>query len=379
MNLSNLVGASTLTSNQSNQYQSDPTTTDDEQFKRLLQINEKSQVEKGDERLSETKKNKQSSINDDVLYVNDMAMLINAISVATVNQPDFQVNSSSELPLTLLNQEQLVVDTIIDEEDLLLNQPEDDGFVNDQLTDNLLSNSSKTLVDRRQGKPKILEQKKPSGTTKALSNNMMSSNQISNAANQPNLNQTFKVNDISLNQWQSDSTTNHHLLQSAIANNTTSIQSVVTNSPVIISLPVAVDQPQWQESLAQQIILFKRHNIEQAEIRLNPEELGSLQIKLSMHDGKMQLHMAAAVGVVKGILESALPYLRTSLAEQGIELQQTEVTDFTTMMENDQSSQFQQQFSASHQDTVNILSNNEVLLDPTLPKPNNQEGLSVFA
>ena len=379
MNLSNLVGASTLTSNQSNQYQSDPTTTDDEQFKRLLQINEKIQVEKGDERLSETKKNKQSSINDDVLYVNDMAMLINAISVATVNQPDFQVNSSSELPLTLLNQEQLVVDTIIDEEDLLLNQPEDDDFVNDQLTDNLLSNSSKTLVDRRQGKPKILEQKKPSGTTKALSNNMMSSNQISNAANQPNLNQTFKVNDISLNQWQSDSTTNHHLLQSAIANNTTSIQSVVANSPVIISLPVAVDQPQWQESLAQQIILFKRHNIEQAEIRLNPEELGSLQIKLSMHDGKMQLHMAAAVGVVKGILESALPYLRTSLAEQGIELQQTEVTDFTTMMENDQSSQFQQQFSASHQDTVNILSDNEVLLDPTLPKPNNQEGLSVFA
>ena len=378
MNLSNLVGASTLTSNQSNQYQSDPTTTDGEQFKRLLQINEKSQVEKVDERLSETKKNKQSSINDDVLYVNDMAMLINAISVATVNQPDFQVNSSSELPLTLLNQEQLVVDTIIDEEDLLLNQPEDDDFVNDQLTDNLLSNSSKTLVDRRQVKPKILEQKKPSGTTKALSNNMISSNQISNATNQPNLNQTFKLNDISLNQWQSDSTTNHHLLQSAIANNTTSIQSVVANSP-IISLPVAVDQPQWQESLAQQIILFKRHNIEQAGIRLHPEELGSLQIKLSMHDGKMQLHMAAAVGVVKGILESALPYLRTSLAEQGIELQQTEVTDFTTMMENDQSSQFQQQFSASHQDTVNILSDNEVLLDPTLPKPNNQEGLSVFA
>lgn len=378
MNLSNLVGASTLTSNQSNQYQSDPTTTDGEQFKRLLQINEKSQVEKVDERLSETKKNKQSSINDDVLYVNDMAMLINAISVATVNQPDFQVNSSSELPLTLLNQEQLVVDTIIDEEDPLLNQPEDGDFVNDQLTDNLLSNSSKTLVDRRQVKPKILEQKKPSGTTKALSNNMISSNQISNATNQPNLNQTFKLNDISLNQWQSDSTTNHHLLQSAIANNTTSIQSVVANSP-IISLPVAVDQPQWQESLAQQIILFKRHNIEQAEIRLHPEELGSLQIKLSMHDGKMQLHMAAAVGVVKGILESALPYLRTSLAEQGIELQQTEVTDFTTMMENDQSSQFQQQFSASHQDTVNILSDNEVLLDPTLPKPNNQEGLSVFA
>lgn len=375
MNLSNLVGASTLTSNQSNQYQSDPTTTDVEQFKRLLQINEKSQGEKVDERLSETKKNKQSSINDDVLYVNDMAMLINAISVATVNQPDFQVNSSSELSLMLLNQEQLVVDTIIDEEDLLLNQPEDDDFVNDQLTDNLLSNSSKTLVDRRQVKPKILEQKKPSGTTKALSNNMISSNQISNATN---LNQTFKVNDISLNQWQSDSTTNHHLLQSAIANNTTSIQSVVANSP-IISLPVAVDQPQWQESLAQQIILFKRHNIEQAEIRLHPEELGSLQIKLSMHDGKMQLHMAAAVGVVKGILESALPYLRTSLAEQGIELQQTEVTDFTTMMENDQSSQFQQQFSASHQDTVNILSDNEVLLDPTLPKPNNQEGLSVFA
>lgn len=378
MNLSNLVGASTLTSNQSNQYQSDPTTTDGEQFKRLLQINEKSQGEKVDERLSETKKNKQSSINDDVLYVNDMAMLINAISVATINQPDFQVNSSSELPLTLLNQEQLVVDTIIDEEDLLLNQSEDDDFVNDQITDNLLSNSSKTLVDRRQVKPKISEQKKPSGTTKALSNNMISSNQISNATNQPNLNQTFKVNDISLNQWQSDSTTNHHLLQSAIANNTTSIQSVVANSP-IVSLPVAVDQPQWQESLAQQIILFKRHNIEQAEIRLNPEELGSLQIKLSMHDGKMQLHMAAAVGVVKGILESALPYLRTSLAEQGIELQQTEVTDFTTMMENDQSSQFQQQFSASHQDTVNILSDNEVLLDPTLPKPNNQEGLSVFA
>lgn len=82
----------------------------------------------------------------------------------------------------------------------------------------------------------------------------------------------------------------------------------------------------WQQSLGQQIILFARDGQQNAKLRLHPEELGSLQINLTLNnDNEAQLHFVSAHSQVRAALEAALPHLRTSLAESGIDLGQASV------------------------------------------------------
>lgn len=81
----------------------------------------------------------------------------------------------------------------------------------------------------------------------------------------------------------------------------------------------------WQQSLGQQIACFTRDGVHHAELRLHPEELGSLQISLRLNNDQAQLHFVTENHQVRAALESAMPELRTSLAESGINLGQSSV------------------------------------------------------
>ena len=181
------------------------------------------------------------------------------------------------------------------------------------------------------------------------------------------------------NQNIADMPSNHFLLDGIMPHVQATAQAVTNNPLPTVNLPISIEHPQWPTALSQQIILFKQQNIEQAELRLDPAELGSLKIKLSMHNGKMQLQMAAAVSVVKEVLASALPYLRTSLAEQGIELQQTEVTDFTATADNDSSSPFQQHTQSSSPQKMTQSMIEDPMNEAHQRQTNCHSGLSVFA
>lgn len=146
-----------------------------------------------------------------------------------------------------------------------------------------------------------------------------------------------------------------------------------------INLPVAVTNQQWPSSLTEQIIMFNRQGIQTANIKLNPQELGSLHIKLDMIEDKMNLHMIAAHTVVKSVLESALPYLKSSLEEQGITLEQADISDFSMMNDADQSAHYQQ---TKNRQTP-IIEHANVIEE--IHKPNQvsnysaKSGLSIFA
>ena len=86
------------------------------------------------------------------------------------------------------------------------------------------------------------------------------------------------------------------------------------------SLNPPVGTPAWQQALSQQLSWFTRNGIHNAELRLHPEELGSLQISLRLNNDRAQLHFVTENHQVRAALESAMPHLRTSLAESGIEL-----------------------------------------------------------
>ena len=153
--------------------------------------------------------------------------------------------------------------------------------------------------------------------------------------------------------------------------------SAVTTYTMDLSTPVNVEQ--WQKSLTQHIMMFNNQGTQSAEIKLHPQELGSLHIKLAITDDNINLHMMTEHNMVKGVLESALPFLRTSLQEQGFTLQQTDISDFSMMRDGEQ--------SAMHHENNHRQQSNTVVLkkvDKITEQPNNEKhlvksGLSVFA
>ncbi|HGJ5890367.1 MAG TPA: flagellar hook-length control protein FliK [Arsenophonus apicola] len=92
-----------------------------------------------------------------------------------------------------------------------------------------------------------------------------------------------------------------------------------------MALTTPIDQPEWGQKFSEQIVMLSRHGAQQAELRLHPEELGSLQIQLKIFDDKAQLSVVTANQQVRQIIESNLTQLRHALSEQGIQLGQTHV------------------------------------------------------
>lgn len=174
--------------------------------------------------------------------------------------------------------------------------------------------------------------------------------QISQESHPKNI-ETSVVNTVleqSINDNHSDSNITNSHQESTLLTTVVNSQVPSPSSPSVavaqlnMTLPMPMDIAKWQASLNEQISLITRQGIQNAEIKLHPEELGSLHIKLAMIDEKMDLHMTVAHNVVKSVLELALPQLRTSLEEQGITLQQTNISDSSMMDDSKQSASYRQ-------------------------------------
>lgn len=118
-------------------------------------------------------------------------------------------------------------------------------------------------------------------------------------------------------------------------------------------LTASVGTTEWQQNLGQQLACFTREGIHHAELRLHPEDLGSLHISLRINNDQVQLHFAAADHQVRAALETAMPHLRNSLAESGISLGQTNVAaDSRPSWENGSHNQSAEQDMQSEDGTV---------------------------
>lgn len=102
--------------------------------------------------------------------------------------------------------------------------------------------------------------------------------------------------------------------------------NLMTNAPVIEH---QVGTPAWQNAVSQQISVFTRNGVHNAELKLHPEELGSLQINIRMRQDQAQIHIVSEHPQVRQALEAAMPQLRAALAESGVQLGQTNVSDDT--------------------------------------------------
>lgn len=137
--------------------------------------------------------------------------------------------------------------------------------------------------------------------------------------------------------------------------------ATVATAPVL-SQPLGTSE--WQQTLSQHITLFTRQGQQTAELHLHPEDLGQVQISLKLDDNQAQLQMVSAHSHVRAALEAALPMLRTSLAENGIQLSQSSVSSESFAGQQQSSSQQQHQASRSGQNGTFNEESDELLPTP---------------
>ncbi|WP_299999443.1 flagellar hook-length control protein FliK [uncultured Cedecea sp.] len=125
-----------------------------------------------------------------------------------------------------------------------------------------------------------------------------------------------------------------------------STPAVSTGAPLTVpATPVLNAQlgtQEWQQQLSQQVMLFTRQGQQHAELRLHPEHLGKVEISLKLDDNQLQLQIMSPHSHVRAAIEAALPMLRTSLNENGVQLSQSHVGDEGSMPQQQTSQQEQQ-------------------------------------
>lgn len=136
-----------------------------------------------------------------------------------------------------------------------------------------------------------------------------------------------------------------------VISNASSAQTSAPVSSAVLSAPLGSNE--WQQTLSQHVTMFTRQGQQSAELRLHPEDLGQVQISLKLDDNNLaQIQMVSPHSHVRQALEAALPTLRTSLAENGIQLGQSSISSESFAGQQQSFSQQQQSSRAGSGNTL---------------------------
>ncbi|MDH2422150.1 flagellar hook-length control protein FliK [Cobetia amphilecti] len=85
-------------------------------------------------------------------------------------------------------------------------------------------------------------------------------------------------------------------------------------------IPASVGTQAWQQALSEQVVRMQLSKSPQAEIALNPANLGKLTIRLNIGEQGTSAHFVAGHQQVRSAVESSLSELRQALESRGHEL-----------------------------------------------------------
>jgi flagellar hook-length control protein FliK len=112
------------------------------------------------------------------------------------------------------------------------------------------------------------------------------------------------------------------LLHASGAGHATAASAAPTQTGLPQSSGEAIDTnaARWHEALATRIQWLVDHDVGEAKIKLNPPELGALDVKIALQDDKTYVQMVAHSASARDELAQGLPRLRELLSAGGLEL-----------------------------------------------------------
>ena len=99
--------------------------------------------------------------------------------------------------------------------------------------------------------------------------------------------------------------------------------------PNLARLPVAesVFHPQWGEALGNRVTWLVTQEVQRAELRLNPPELGPIEVRIAVKNDSAEISFLASTGSIREAIEAAVPRLREMLDENNLRLVNVDVSD----------------------------------------------------
>lgn len=91
-----------------------------------------------------------------------------------------------------------------------------------------------------------------------------------------------------------------------------------------VSTPLA--QGGWDQALGERIQWMVKQKMQGAQIRLNPAQLGPMEVRIQVHNDQASIQFSSAHSMVREALEAALPRLRDMFDASGIELVDVDVS-----------------------------------------------------
>ncbi len=106
-----------------------------------------------------------------------------------------------------------------------------------------------------------------------------------------------------------------------------SASSSASRAPVALTMSQSlVDNPGWGQAMAARIGMMMNNGVHTATMQLNPAELGSIHIQLSMQGDSTSVQFQTQNGDTSDLIEKMLPRLNSSLEQQGLRLDEVKVS-----------------------------------------------------
>ena len=108
-------------------------------------------------------------------------------------------------------------------------------------------------------------------------------------------------------------------------------QAAPVSNPASSALPTLnlntpLAQGDWDQALGERIQWMVNQKMQGAQIRLNPAQLGPMEVRIQVQNDQASIQFSSAHGVVREALEAALPRLRELFDASGVELVDVDVS-----------------------------------------------------
>ena len=99
------------------------------------------------------------------------------------------------------------------------------------------------------------------------------------------------------------------------------------------SVPLPMSQAAWGEQVSDKIVWLANQKIQFAEIHINPQELGPVDVKINVQNDQASITFTSPHQGVRDLLEMNVSRLREMMSENGVDLTHVDVSDQSSQHE----------------------------------------------
>ena len=102
---------------------------------------------------------------------------------------------------------------------------------------------------------------------------------------------------------------------------------IAATKPALLPINAPLLSRDWANELGQRVVMMTSRTIQSAQIQVNPQNLGPIDVKVSMQQDQAQVVFTSQVALTRETIEQALPRLREMLEQNGVTLADVDVRD----------------------------------------------------